>query len=920
MDENTVLGIDAALRADIRLLGNLLGESLVRQHGESLLQLVERVRSLTKRLRSGGDKPGEAAAELDGILAGLDLETTIQLVRAFSTYFYLANVAEQTHRLDEHSARTAGEEAGSLEAAIDRIAAAALDRHEVQRVVDRLEVRPVFTAHPTEAARRSILTKMRTVAELLEQRGDPRLTSASVERTERRLAEVIDLMWQTDELRGERPLPLDEARSVIFYFDEIMRDVAGDLLDELDYQLERLGVTVPGSANPLHFGTWVGGDRDGNPNVTPEVTLEVLAIQHDHAIRTLVAKIERLSADLSPSDRVIEVTTDLAESLAADATMLPDVYERFSRLSAGEPYRLKLAYIHQRLLNTRQRVARSTKHVVGRDYVDSDQLLAELGLIHESLVANHGELIATGSVSRLMRTVAAFGFRLATMDIREHAVKHHQVIEQLLGHLGTGHDYLDLPRHKRAALLAEELAGRRPLSSLTTRLDGEAAATLGTFHTVREALNRFGDSAIESYIVSETRGADDVFAAAVLAREAGLVNLHSGVARISFVPLFETTEEVASAGEILDEMLSDPHYRLLVQLRGDIQEVMLGYSDSNKHAGITTAQWGLYVASRSLRDVALAHGVELRLFHGRGGTVGRGGGPSEEAILAQPWGTIDGRIKITEQGEVIADKYGLPSLATNNLELTLAATLEASLLHRTSRQPDEVLARWDTAMDAVSAAAHGAYRSLVEAPGLFDYFHTATPVEELGEMNIGSRPGRRPGGDSGLDGLRAIPWVFGWTQSRQIVPGWFGVGTGLRSARAAGHAATIDEMRREWSFFRSFLSNVEMTLAKTDMDIAARYVQKLVDAEHHHIFEMIKAEYELTVTEVLTATGAASVLDEHPVLQRTLGVRDTYVDPISFLQVALLARSRAEDHPDPRLRRAMLLTVNGIAAGLRNTG
>jgi phosphoenolpyruvate carboxylase len=916
---------NADLRSDIRLLGNLLGETLVRQHGDALLDLVEQVRSLTKRIRAGeiSGMPDEAATgELDAILSDLDLETTMQLVRAFTAFFYLANVAEQVHRFDPEAALT-GPRRSWLEATVDRIEAAEIPRNVVQSMVDRLEMRPVFTAHPTEAARRSILSKTGYVAEILDAMADHRIDAAERHRHERRLAEVIDLIWQTDELRRERPTPIDEARSAIYYFDQLFTEATGEVFDELDHQVSRLGVTVAPDARPIHFGTWVGGDRDGNPNVTPDVTFDVLEQQHDHGVRRLINAVEQLSTDLSGSDRIVPVSSELTAALENDREVFPQVYERFHRLSEGEPYRIKCAYIHQRLRNTLRRIAEETPHQPGVDYRNPRDLIDELQVMHQSLVDNKGALVASGSVARLMHRVAAFGFGLATMDIREHAQKHHDVVSQLFERIGNGVDYSTLDRAQRLAVLEVELSSRRPLSSLTTRLDGEAARTMEVFHTMRKAMNRFGEDIIESYIMSETVAPDDVISAVVLAREAGLVDLHTGIARVGFVPLFETIDEVRTAGAILDRLLAIAPYRRLVELRGDIQEVMLGYSDSNKHGGITTSQWELYRASRDLRDAALRHGVELRLFHGRGGTVGRGGGPTGEAIMAQPWGTVAGRIKITEQGEVIADKYGLPELARVNLELALAATLEASLLHRTSRQSVDVLDEWDRAMNTISNAAYEAYRGLVDNPDLVEYFRTATPVEELASMNIGSRPARRPGGSNdnvGLGGLRAIPWVFGWTQSRQIVPGWFGVGRGLAAARAAGHADTIITMYRDWPFFRTFVSNVEMTLSKTDLAIAARYVEELVAPEHRAPFDMIKAEHELTLSEVLRITGDAQLLDRHPVLQRTLRIRDVYIDPISYLQVALLKRVRASGGGDPQLQRALLLTINGLAAGLRNTG
>jgi phosphoenolpyruvate carboxylase len=541
--------------------------------------------------------------------------------------------------------------------------------------------------------------------------------------------------------------------------------------------------------------------------------------------------------------------------------------------------------------------------------------------MERSLLANRGELLARGPLRRVMRTAATFGFRLATMDVRENAARFHAGVGMLFdrfGRLPGPYDGLD--RQERGAALSAELTSLRPLRPPAATLDGDAAAALEMFATLRTALDRFGDGVVESCILSFTRGADDVLAAAVLAREAGLVDVSLGVARIGFVPLVESTDAVRQAGAILDELLRDPAYRRLVALRGDVQEVMLGYSDSNKEAGITTSQWELHRAQRRLRDVAHRHGVVLRLFHGRGGTVSRGGGPTHEAILAQPFGTVEGAVKVTEQGEVITAKYGLPEGARHNLELGLAAVLEASLLHRSSRQPLELLASWDDVMDLVSHVASDAYTGLVATPGMVEYFRSATPVDQLGALNIGSRPSRRPGGEHGIDDLRAIPWVFGWTQSRQIVPGWFGLGSGLAAARAAGHGPALSEMHRSWHFFRTFLSNVEMSLAKTDLTIARRYVECLVDPSLHHLFEMIAAEHARTVEEVLRVTGQREVLDRHPELRRSLQLRRSYLDPLGHLQVSLLSRLRASDDPDPEIRRALLLTVKGIAAGLQNTG
>lgn len=898
---------DEALRADIRRLGAQLGEALARQHGPKLLDLVEEVRAHTKAVRMAGDT--EADDRLAALLDGLETSTTIDLVRAFSAYFYLANVAEQTHRVGD-LAGTEGER--YLQATVDRILAADLEPATVAGVLNRLEVRPVFTAHPTEAARRTILTKLRTLADLLAERLEPTTTTREKEKIDRRIAELIDQIWQTDELRAERPQPLDEAKSAIFYFDQLFRLVLGDLSEEVALNLRRLGHP---DHSPIRFGTWVGGDRDGNPSVTPEVTMSVLELAHDHGLRNLILAVEEAAEELSVSTRIQPISADLVAALEEDREALPAVWQRFRGINATEPYRLKCAYIHQRLINTRNRILDGGRHQPGLDYPSPSELSAELALMSDSLQKHAGDLLASGTLARLQRRVATFGFHLATLDIRQHAGRLHLTLSDLYERIGV--EYRDAGREEREAMLAAELTSRRPLSSLTTDLTGDAATTLQTFHTIRAALDRFGP-VIESYIVSMTQGVDDILAAAVLAKEAGLIDLHQGIARIGFVPLFETIEELRHAGDLLHGLMTVSSYRDLVRIRGDVQEVMLGYSDSNKEGGITTSQWEIYKAQRFLRNAATDHGITLRLFHGRGGTISRGGGPSHAAVLAQPYGTVDGSMKVTEQGEVISDKYGLPRLAARNLELVLSSVLEASLLHRSSRQPKEVLDRWTNAMEALSEAAHRAYREVVEHPNLVDYFLSSTPVEELGAMNIGSRPSRRPEGGGGLADLRAIPWVFGWTQSRQIIPGWYGVGAGLEAVTDR-FGEDLKEMAEKFSFMQTFLSNVEMTLAKTDLSIARRYVDRLVAPEHRGIFALIETEYERTVREVERLTGH-ELLASNPVLRRTLEVRNIYLDPINYMQVSLLERSRRSGAADAQLQRALLLTVNGIAAGMRNTG
>jgi phosphoenolpyruvate carboxylase len=912
VDAGRQLDSDAhdSLRADIRRLGDHLGEALVRQEGAHLLDLVEDVRHLVRV------DPAAAASRLESV----DLGTSIRLSRAFSTYFHLANVTEQVHRARALSAAREAkggrlsQVAGHIELAIET---GVLSVDDVRASAGRIAARPVFTAHPTEAARRSVLLKLRRIADLLDDPSGPT--------TDRRIAEVVDLLWQTDELRRERPQVLDEARNALYYLDELARGPLGEVVDELVHLLADMGIELPADARPFSFGNWIGGDRDGNPFVTAEVTEDVLELQHGHAVRVLQAVLGRLLEDLSVSERVAGASEALLESLASDLEALPDLNPRYLRLNAEEPYRLKLTCVRLKLQNTQLRVTEGRPHEPGRDYAASSELLADLLVVRDSLLEHRGALVARGVVDHAIRLVSALGMVLATLDVREHASAFHHAVGQLVDRLGEqGWRYEDMPRDYRTRLLAAELASGRPLASTPPPLDEAGLKTWSMFLAVRDALDRYGPDVCESAIVSMTRGTDDVLAAVVLAKEAGLVDLPAGVSRIGFVPLLETVEELRQAGVILDELLSDPSYRRIVALRGDVQEVMLGYSDSNKDAGITTSQWEIHLAQRRLRDVALRHGVRLRLFHGRGGTVGRGGGPTYDAILAQPWGVLDGAIKVTEQGEVISDKYLLPALARENLELTLAAVLESTVLHQAPRQSAVDLQRWDAVMSEVSSAAQGAYRDLIDAPDLPAYFNASTPVDVLGEMHLGSRPSRRPDADLGLEGLRAIPWVFGWTQSRQIVPGWFGVGAGLRSARDAGHADTLQAMHREWHFFRNFLSNVEMTLAKTDLGVARQYVSQLVPPHLRHHLDTIEEEYARTVEEVLLVTGHGELLGGQEELSRTLRTRDVYLLPLQFLQISLLRRvreSRGSDEPvDPTLRRALLLTVNGIASGLRNTG
>jgi len=918
--------IDAPLRATVRRLSTLLGGALADQHGQEMLDLVEQVRKLTKEAKSADSEA--SALDVQQRLAELPIEQATALTRAFAQYFLLANAAEQVYRVRALDERPGAE---SWMPRTVRAVHEELGPEGLQQAVDSLDVRLVFTAHPTEASRRAVLTKLRRISDILGEETE----EGTVERRrqDRDLAELVETLWQTDELRRQRPTPQDEARNALYYLRQIFRQTMPGMLDDLREELRAHGADLRDGQVPLRFGSWIGGDRDGNPFVTAQVTREVLQLQAETSIDFAVEVISDLILELSVSSELTGDDEALRASLAEDLSHESELDPLQQDLYREEPYRLKLGAMRSKLRATKERIRTGDAHVHGRDYRDGAELQEDFRVLREALRRHGGERAADGALAVAQQVLAASGLNLATLDVREHSEKHHEVLALLFDRVGElDRPYMELSREERTSVLGRELGSRRPLvgSAITedaTILDDATRTTYNVFREIRDAHRLYGTSVIETYIISMTHGADDVLAAALLAREAGLVSIAGSEehrADIGFVPLLEEVSELRHAGEILDELLGDPSYREIVRLRGDRQEVMLGYSDGNKDAGVITSQWEIHQAQRSLRDAAARHGVTLRLFHGRGGSVGRGGGPTYDAILAQPYGVLEGEIKFTEQGEVISDKYMLPSLARENLDLSLAAVLEGSALHTSPRSTPEQLERFGEVMQSVSDAAFAGYRRLIDDPNLPEYFVSATPVEQLGDLNIGSRPSKRTTSSKGLDGLRAIPWVFGWTQSRQIVPGWFGAGSGLKAAREAGLEPDLHEMYRNWHFFRTVISNVEMTLAKTDMQIAAHYVHSLVPEHLWYVFDLIREEYELSVAEIERLTGVLDLLDNQPILKRTLAVRDRYLDPISYMQVAMLQRARAAsargEELSPELQRALLTTINGVAAGLKNTG
>lgn len=907
---------DSALRQDIRELGQILGDVIRDQWGDEFFELVEKVRLGSRSLRTtGGGTANEkkAASTLAEALEQASTWEIVRLVRAFTIYFHIANTAEQHYRVPpgltqpEYQVETVLKQALAAGVTADQIASFARDAH----------IRPVFTAHPTESARRSILSKLQGMNTQLAR---PRGESGRDLTWRRRITELIEGIVQTDELRQNRPGPLDEARNVLYYLEQLSQGTLSESVQKFFEALDGIGVDSSTLKSPLRFGTWVGGDRDGNPNVTAQMTSEALALHNQRALRRLREKIRTLATELSQSTRIIEISRELSESLENERNLMPDVYAQYSRLDEEEPYRLKCAYIFQRIVNQLE-VALDWTEPEGPYYRNAGELLEDLRLMQRSLEQNGSKHIASGPLRRVITAVETFGFTMAQMDVREDSAETNKALEELMARVDSSNgDFAELPLAERSAALSRELTNPRPLHSSAAKLSDRTQEVLDVMHTVREAQDRFGEDAIDTWIISMTRTSADMKTVLVLSKEAGLTLPSEGVARLRVVPLFETIDDLRNAASVMEEHWSDPEVRKIVSLQGDIAEVMVGYSDSNKDGGITTSQWELYKAQRVLRDCAAKHGIKLFLFHGRGGSVGRGGGPTREAILAQPSGTVNGIIKLTEQGEVISDHFGNRRIAESQLDLMLSSVTEASLLHTEPRHTTEELDRWISAMDGISGTAYKKYRELVETDGFVEYFTTSTPVEELGSMNIGSRPARRGGAITGLSSLRAIPWVFGWTQSRQIVPGWFGVGSALEQARNSGNGGPVDEMYSSWSFFQTLISNVEMALVKTDMSIAERYVQSLVDPSLHGIYDVIRSEFERTMEQVLQVTGQKRLLDRSPVLQRTLEVRAPYIDPLNYLQISLLERHRSSDETDPLHQRALLLSINGIAAGLKNTG
>ncbi len=914
---------DLPLHEDVRRLAATLGRVIRRLEGEEAYETVETIRRAS-RARRRGDPDAPALEDLLARVEALPLPLAALTARAFTLFFLLINTAEQVHRVrrrDAYRGQDVAPQPASARWAMQQLRAQGRTADEVAAAIAGLDVRPVLTAHPTESTRRTLLSLQARVADLLLRREH---ASADERRAlDDALEGEVELLWLTAEVRRDRPSVLDEVSTVLWYLETRLLDAGARTHDTLVRAFEEEFDTTAEAlrlSSPVRIGTWVGGDRDGNPFVTPDVTLAA-ARRASHVIlgryrEALDGLIERASiaAHLAAPDPA------LVASLDADRAVLPDVWEANRRRNADEPVRLKLTFIAARIDATRRRVAArdaGRPDVEPAAYPDAAAFEGDLRLVRASLLAAGATEACRTAFDPFLALVRAHGFHGFLMDVRDHADVHRAAIDDVAARLGLGP--MDGPALRR------ELLGRRPLVGAHTPMEEASRRAFDTLRAVRTVQDEAGEAAARTYVISMTTGPEDLLRVLLLAREAGLVDLAADppLSRIDVVPLFETLADLEAAPDVLRALLADEVYARQLAARGRRQEVMLGYSDSGKDAGILASSWALYRGQEALAAVCREAGVELRLFHGRGGSVGRGGGsPVARALAALPPDTVEGRVKITEQGEIISQQFGLAPIAERTLEVTVAGTLLQGFDDWRQGVDPATPARFAAVMESLSARSLRVYRALVhEDAALFELFLQATPVAELAAARFGSRPAYRPGAGAGITGIRAIPWQFGWTQIRLMLPGWLGVGTALEEAMATPEGlATLREMTRAWPFFDDLLAKIEMVCAKADLEVARAYVARL--GGDLALLERLAAEFARTVTALLRIRETDELLSDTPVLRAAIALRNPYVDPLSLLQIALLRRRRAEGTPDDdaAVGEALSATLSGLAQGLRNTG
>jgi phosphoenolpyruvate carboxylase len=915
VDEALALEEDVRLRNDIRLLGRILGDTVRDQEGADVFDLVERIRQTSIRFHRDDDKP--ARRELEVILDGMSTSETVRIVRAFSYFSHLANIAEDQNNIRQMRTRSTGGAPGpgSLAMTLSHARAAGFSAADLRKFFASAQVSPVLTAHPTEVRRKSTIDREMEIAALLDRRERVQLTPEELAASDEQLRRAVVTLWQTNLLRRTKLTVLDEVANGLSFYDYTFLHEVPRLHCALEDRLNEGDGSAGGElASFLRMGSWIGGDRDGNPFVTAEVMRGTLRLQSSRALRFYLEELHALGAELSLAAHL----ADISEELRALAGRSPDT----SPHRSGEPYRLAVSGIYARLTATALKLdVETTRQPVGEatPYENVKEFKADLDILDRSLIANNSGVIARGRLRLLRRAVDCFGFHLARLDMRQNSAVHERTVAELIDAAMPGMSYLALNEEARIALLTTELRNSRPLTSAFVKYSDETVGELAVFHEAAKAHVRFGADAIPQCIISMCKGVSDMLEVALLLKEAGLVD-PSGRSALNIVPLFETIEDLQASSAIMDRLLSIHDYRKLVDSRGSVQEVMLGYSDSNKDGGFVTSGWELYKAEIGLVEVFERHGVRLRLFHGRGGSVGRGGGPSYDAIVAQPGGAVNGQIRITEQGEIISSKYSNAEVGRNNLEILAAATLEASLLQPRQSAPSGDYLK---AMEQLSALAFKAYRRLVyETEGFADYFWASTVITEISTLNIGSRPASRKKTRE-IEDLRAIPWVFSWAQCRLMLPGWYGFGSAVEtwvSEHPDKGMPFLRELYREWPFFRTLLSNMDMVLAKSSIAIASRYAELVPDTTlRENIFGRIRREWHTSIETLLDIMDQERLLQGNPLLERSIRNRFPYLDPLNHVQVELLKEHRAQN-PDEQVLRGIQLTINGISAGLRNSG
>jgi phosphoenolpyruvate carboxylase len=900
---------------DEALLTDVLREVIAMGEGEDAVRLLDDAVALGQAARFGDEQAADRLAEL---VAGLTLEETEVLVRSLTRWFQLVNLAEDNERVRRLRARDASDperpRAGSLRHVVSALHDAGASADELAAVLNNAELRLVMTAHPTEARRRTTIDKLGRVFSVLRELDERSYAPAADAR--RRLLGTVQELWGSDDLRAAELTVADEVRGGLVHFASTLADTVPRIYRDLEEAVAEFYPETedhPPAVPPLlSFGSWIGGDRDGNPFVTPETTVAALELMREQCLRLLEARLEQLAGRLSLSDRLTGPAPGLAPILAAGSERFPELAQRLAGLNPEEPYRRALTFMRERIRATQARDPGA--------YAEPQELLDDLRTVEASLCVGQGALTAGSDLRDVIRQVEVFGFHFARLDIREHARVHRRAMAEIYGALRVCADYEALPEAERIALLQAQIAERRPL--IPTDIDGFSEATqntIRTFRILRATLAGANRGSIQTYIISGSEGPADVLEVLLFMKEASLCRAGGELAQLRVVPLFETGATLEAAPAAMERLLTMPVYREALRAVGDEQEIMIGYSDSNKDVGYLASAWAAYTAQVRLAEVLTRHGVSWCFFHGRGGAVGRGGGPTNGAILSLPPGTVRGRLKMTEQGEVLTAKYAVPEIAHRELELAASATLATgrSRPHHESERFARLLAE----MAADSAVV---YRAIVhDNPDFVTFFETVTPVHEISRLRLGSRPARRTSA-RGIDDLRAIPWVFSWTQSRIVLPAWLGLGTALCHARERHGLELLRRMAAEWPFFTSVLSNAEMGCAKADLGIARRYVELWDDVDaRERIWAPLQDELERTIEELVLIGGGERLLDTEPVLQASIDRRNPFVDPLSFVQVELMRRLRREpDAGDARdqLGRVSLLTINGIASGLRNTG